>query len=325
MNAQRQSEVGSLSTGGARAHPLEGSDNEPARHRARLAAEYDDGLYRYVPVPPVYRDAEGYPLEDGMSQHENHQKETSYWCDVLQRRFPWATVCSDLPMHYRRGDGNRAVVPDLLLALRAPWLGNRSSYKLWENPVPDLAMEMLSPGNWRDDDGPKRRTYEHVGVREYWMFDEGGRHLSAPLVGYRLHGRRYRRIAANAAGRLPSEVLGLELHVRDGRVRFRDPATGEDLPTSAEEAEGRAAAVQRAGAAEGRAAAERDARETAEGRAAAERDARETAERRAAAERDARETAERHAAAERDARAAAERRAEAAERELARLRLRKGA
>ena len=257
MNALRQSEI----------------NGEPARRGARLAAEYDDGLYRYVPVPPVFRDADGYPVEDGMSQNESHQKETAYWCDVLQRRFPEATVCSDLPVHYRPGDGNRAVVPDLLVALRAPPLGNRTSYKLWENPAPDLAMEMLSPGNWQEDDGPKRRTYEHLGVRECWLFDQGGRHLSAPLVGYRLRDGRYRRIAANAAGRLPSEVLNLELHVRDGRLRFRDPATGKDLPTSAEDAEARAAA-------------------------------------------------ERHAAAERDAREAAERRADAAERELARLRLR---
>ena len=287
-------------------------NGEPTvRRRPRLAAEYDDGLYRYVPAPPVYRDAEGYPLEDGMSQREKHQKETAYWCDVLERHLPGATVCSDLPMPYMRGDGNRTVVPDLLVALRAPPLDDRTSYRLWENPVPDLAMEMLSPGNWRDDVGPKRRTYEHLGVREYWLFDRGGRRLSAPLVGCRLRGRRYRRIAANAAGRLPSAVLGLELHVRDGRVRFHDPATGEDLRTSAEDAEGRAEAEQRAGAAERRATAERDARQVAERLAA-------DAERRAAAERDARQVSERLAAA-------AERRAEAAERELARLRLgRKG-
>ena len=270
MNALRHSQV----------------NGEPmVRRRSRLAAEYDDGLYRYVPVPPVIRDAEGYPVEDGMSQNENHQKETAYWCGVLQLRLPEATVCSDLPVHYQRGDGNRAIVPDLLVALRAPARGDRTSYKLWENPLPDLAMEMLSPGNWQEDDGPKRRTYEHLGVREYWLFDPGGRHLPAQLVGYRLHGKRYRRIAPNAAGRLPSEVLGLELHMRDGRLRFRDPVTGKDLLTHAEEMAGRAAA-----------------------------------ERCAAAERTAREAAERHAAAERAAREAADRRADAAERELARLR-----
>ena len=279
-------------------------NGEPVvRRRSRLAAEYDDGLYRYVPVPPVHRDAEGYPVEDGMSQNENHQKETAYWCGVLQLRLPEATICSDLPVHYRRGDGNRAIVPDLLVALRAPARGDRTSYKLWENPLPDLVMEMLSPGNWQEDDGPKRRTYEHLGVREYWLFDPGGRHLPAQLVGYRLHGKRYRRIAPNAAGRLPSEVLGLELHMRDGQLRFRDPVTGKDLLTHAEEMAGRVSAEA------GRMAAEEKAGAAEAGRAAAEQRA-DAAEQRAGA-------AERHAAAERAAR-------EAAERELARLREQKG-
>ena len=263
MNALRQSVI----------------NGEPTRRGARLAAEYDDGLYRYVPVPPVYRDAEGYPLEDGMSQHENHQKETSYWCDALQRHLPEAMVVSDLPMPYMRGDGNRTVVPDLLVALRAPPLGNRTSYRLWENPLPDLAMEMLSPGNWQDDVGPTLRTYEYIGVREYWLFDQSGQHLAAPLVGHRLLDGRYRPIETNAAGRLPSEVLGLELHVRDGRLRFRDPATGKDLRTYAEEAAGRAAAEAGRTVAEQHASAERDARKAAERRADAALQRAQTAER----------------------------------------------
>ena len=61
-------------------------------------------------------------------------------------------------------------------------------------------------------------------------------------------------------------MLGLELHVGDGRLRFHDPATGKDLPTAAEETEGRATA-------ERHAAAERNAREVAKRRAdAAERE-----------------------------------------------------
>ena len=241
MKAQRQSEI----NGERLPQSAVG-----VRGRTRLAAEYDDGLYRYVPVPPVYRDADGYPIEDGMSQNENHQEQTAHWCYALKRHLPTATVCSDLPVHYRRGDRNRAIVPDLFVALRAPRLGSRPSYKLWENPVPDLAMEMLSPSNWEEDVGPKLRTYEHLGVRECWLFDPDGHSEDAALIGYRLHGERYRRIAKNAVGRLPSEVLGLELRMDDGRLRFHDPATGEDLKTFDEEADGRAAAEQRATAAE---------------------------------------------------------------------------
>ena len=36
----------------------------------------EDGLYHYVPVPPVYRDEDGYPIEDGMWQTVNHQVQT---------------------------------------------------------------------------------------------------------------------------------------------------------------------------------------------------------------------------------------------------------
>ena len=83
----------------------------------------DDGLYRYVPVPPVYRDEEGYPIEDGMSQSTNHQVQTAHWRTVLQRHCPNATVASDLTMPYKRGDTTKVLVPDLLVA--------RISYRLW--------------------------------------------------------------------------------------------------------------------------------------------------------------------------------------------------
>ena len=255
---------------------------------ANADSDADDGLYRYVPVPPVCRDADGYPVEDGMSQNQDHQQQTAHWCDALKRHCPAATVGSDLPVHYKRGDRDKVLVPDLFVALRAPRLGDRSSYKLWENPTPELVIEMLSPGrSWKSDVGSKRRTCEMLGVREYWLFEPPARRLSAPLEGYRLRGRRYRRIGADAAGRFPSEVLGLDLHVRDGRLRFRDPATGEDLATYDESAGGRALAEA------GRAEAEA-------GRAEAER----------------------REANERDARKMAEQRVDEAERELERLRLR---
>ena len=98
---------------------------------------------------------------------------------------------------------------------------------------------------------------------------------------------RYRPIVADAADRLRSEVLGLNLHVQAGELRFRDPSTGEDLRTYDE------AEDERAGSA-----------------------------RKAAAEKANADAGRANAAAER-ARADAEKeRADAAERELARLRLR---
>ena len=276
---------------GMRAQPqLKELNGEPVRRPARRARVPPDGLYRYVPVPPAYYDADGYLVEDGMSQNVDHQGQTSIWCHMLRLHLPAATVCSDLAVHYREGDRKAPVVPDLFVAWTPPLAENRTSYKLWEYPVPALVIEMLSGGGTaKKDVGSKRDTYEHLGVREYWLFDPAGHELATPLVGYRLRAGRYRRIAANAAGRLPSRVLRLDLHVRDGELRFRDPATGEDLRTLGESESERAAEKNRADRAEN----ERDA-------------------------------AERGRMAEKD-RADAERlRADAAERELARLRSRLG-
>ena len=289
-------------------------NGDPVRRRARPASRQDDGLYRYVPVPPAHYDADGYLVEDGMSQSLQHHSQTAHWREALARRLPAATVCADLTIHYRKGDRDRAIVPDLFVALRAPPREERTSYKLWQYPVPDLVAEMLSKKTSEKDVCSKRNTYAHLGVTEYWLFDPKGFQLPTPLVGYRLRAGRYVPIAADTAGRRRSRVLGLDLHVRAGELRFRDPATGEDLRTL-DESERRGAAAE-----QGRAAAEREraAEKHRADRAEVERDAAERgrmAEKvRADAAEDERDVAERRRLAEKH-------RADAAERELARLRL----
>ena len=234
--------------------PLSHINGEPP---PRPAIAADDGLYRYVPVPPVYRDEDGYLLEDGMSQTDEHLSQTSLWYHALKRHLPNATVCSDLPLHYQLGDTEKTLVPDLFVALRASRRKGRRFYKLWEEPVPELVVEMLSRTTSDADVGSKRDTYEHLGVREYWLFDPQGFELPAPLAGNRLRAGRYRPIAADAAGRLPSEVLGLDLHVCGGELRFRDPATGDDLRTYDEAEHRRGAEKRRAEAEKTRADAEK--------------------------------------------------------------------
>ena len=228
-----------------------------------------DGLYRYVPVPPVGRDEDGYLVEDSMGRYDAVMRQTSLWYHALGRRLPTATVCSNLFLHYRRGDRGATLVPELFVALRAPSRKGRSSYKLWEDPLPELMVEMLADSSSVKDVGLKRRTYAYLGVREFWLFDPEGFELSVPLAGYRLWAGHYQPVAADAAGRLRSEVLGFDLHVRAGELRFGDPATGEDLRTY-DEAEDRANAEKsRADAEENRADAEKKRADAAEGRAEA--------------------------------------------------------
>ena len=69
-----------------------------------------------------------------------------------------------------------------------------------------------------------------------------------PLAGYQLGAGGYEPIDADPAGQLRSDVLGLDLHVRASELRFRDPATGEDLRTYEEAERERAAEKNRADA-----------------------------------------------------------------------------
>ena len=152
--------------------------------------------------------------------------------------------------------------------------------------VDGLSWE-LSDDTAKDDVGSKRYACAYLGVTEYWLFDPLGLQLSTPLMGYRLDaGGRYRQIAEDAAGR-HSRVLGLDLHVRAGKLRFRNPAAGEDLRNLDESERERAAEKHRADRAE-----------------------------------DERDAAERGRVAEKVRAESEKNRADAAERELARLRMR---
>ena len=141
---------------------------------------------------------------------------------------------------------------------------------------PDLVLEVGSESTGRLDYTVKRETYAEYGVREYWRFDpSGGEFHDTPLAGDTLVDGKYQpiEIVVEQDGRHwgCSEVLGLEFWWDDGVIRFRDPASGEFLPTLSES---------------------EDARQSAERRAQSERAARQSAERQTQSERNARQSAE---------------------------------
>jgi Uma2 family endonuclease len=58
--------------------------------------------------------------------------------------------------------------------------------------VPDLAMEVISPGSWKRDRVEKKALYEQVGIAEYWIIDPESRSIEvfALVKGvYQLHSR----------------------------------------------------------------------------------------------------------------------------------------
>jgi len=209
------------------------------------------------PAALDYPDSDGQPI----AETDFQRKPLWYANDVLARRYrdrPDVYVSANLFVYYEEGNPRAVVAPDVFVVLGVA-SHDRRTYKVWEEGKgPDFVLEVTSRSTRGTDQGSKRWVYAKLGVSEYWRFDPTGDYLDPPLVGERLEGGRYVRLPLDSSreGSLASRsaVLGLDLVVAQGRLRFRDPATGQDLPASED--------------LERRVAQETRAREAAEARAA---------------------------------------------------------
>ena len=161
-------------------------------------------------------------------------------------------VASDMFLYFKEGDPRAVVAPDVFVVVGAP-KHMRSSYKLWEElKAPDFVLEITSRSTRAEDQGRKREVCASLGVGEYWLFDPTGDWLAPRLQGLRLHEGEYRPLPSvalvNGGLSLHSEALGLEVrHDEDGRLRFHDPESGEDLLAHDEEVAARQATETRLG------------------------------------------------------------------------------
>ncbi len=245
-------------------------------------------------VRPAPADDVFYPCSDGKPMADNMWQARAILNAVgdLEATHPRALVAADILMYPERGNKDNKIAPDVLVALG---LGthNRSSYFVWaEGKPPDWVLEVASPGTQADDRGVKRCRYAEIGVPEYWMFDPKG-DVYPPgtprLQGLELVAGEYRALPPRIAegGRtIRSGVLGLDIRVEGELLRFRDPATGRDIPHRAEVVAAaervKAAAEQAKAAAEQAKAAARRAEAQAKREAAQRKAAEAKAEREAA-------------------------------------------
>ena len=140
------------------------------------------------------------------------------------RRDPNVYVTGNLLIYYEEGNPKRRVAPDVFVVFGAPDR-MRPNYLLWEEPkAPDFVLEITGPKKWRLDQGPKRRLYQRLGVREYWQYDPTGDYLEPVLQGLELVAGRYEVLPVRKFedGTLAgwSAVLSLELRLIARRLRF---------------------------------------------------------------------------------------------------------
>ena len=258
-------------------------------------------------VRPV--DEAFYPSSDGRPMAENSWQSRAIVNAVadLEEARPEALVLADILVYPQEGNRDYSLAPDVLVAFG---LGthDRSSYFVWaEGKPPDWVLEVASRSTWRRDLNDKRRAYAAMGVREYWLFDAGalGRERDGRprmkqvgargdgtprLQGLALADGEYRPLEARLAEgerTIRSEVLGMDVRADGNLLRFRDVATGRDVPHRPElkAAAEREAAERRAAEAHAEREAARAEREAARANREAERARREAAARSAAEDR----------------------------------------
>jgi Uma2 family endonuclease len=124
-------------------------------------------------------------------------------------------VGSELPVYY---PAERRFAPDLVVVLDAETHPRNKWVVLQEGKGLDWVLEVHVGGDRKKDAEYNVQRYARLGIPEYFIYDRDRQRL----YGYRLpspEARKYVPIASRR-GRFSSEVLGLELQVEEGRLRF---------------------------------------------------------------------------------------------------------
>ncbi|MEM8895336.1 MAG: Uma2 family endonuclease [Bacteroidota bacterium] len=107
------------------------------------------------------------------------------------------------PVDVHLDDKSNAVQPDITVILKH----NMSIVNLKEriNGVPDMLIEILSPGNPKHDQVTKKRLYERFRVKEYWIVNPE----TKDTTGYKLVNRSFELLTSSQSV-INSPLLGVE-------------------------------------------------------------------------------------------------------------------
>jgi len=182
-----------------------------------------------------------YPSSDGepMAESDITRDYMTYGVEALKLYFQGRSdvyVSANSFVYYEEGNKAAVVAPDVYVVFGVR-KRQRDNYQIWKEAgiAPQFVLEITSATTQDVDQETKPETYRSLGVREYFQYDPSGDYLNPILQGVRLVNNQYEPIPVNNIAFdtlwLYSEVLGLELHLVSGELRFRNPQTGEFLKT----------------------------------------------------------------------------------------------
>jgi Uma2 family endonuclease len=92
--------------------------------------------------------------------------------DCLFAGDPNVFVAGDLLWYPVEGSPQIRLASDVMVVVGRP-KGDRGSYRQWEeaNVVPQVVVEILSPGNTAKEMAKKQQFYDRYGVEEYYIYD----------------------------------------------------------------------------------------------------------------------------------------------------------
>jgi Uma2 family endonuclease len=190
-------------------------------------------ISNWQPIDVEYPDSDGKPV----AETDFQRIPLLYAVGVLDVYFqnrPDVYVSGNICFYYEEGNPKAYLAPDVLVIFGIP-KRQRRSYKVWEEggKYPDFILEITSKSTVNEDQGSKKGLYAHWGVKEYFQCDPTADYLDPPLKGFTLVDGNYTPLPTlstdDGALVVASQVLGLELRLKDGEFRFFDPAENKFL------------------------------------------------------------------------------------------------
>lgn len=128
--------------------------------------------YASSTVPELfYPESDGKPMSDNTRQYR-WIVTTKENLEILLMEDLSVFVAGNLMWYPVEGNTTICQAPDVMVILGRP-KGDRGSYQQWKEGgiAPQIAFEILSPGNTKREMAEKRDFYEKYGVEEYYIYD----------------------------------------------------------------------------------------------------------------------------------------------------------